>query len=144
MYCFTFYISVFPLSWKKFLLRVFRATSFALKMATCLNEVVTNMNKNLTLVDVMCPVCRGIFIEPVIMPCHHGLCLQCFERTMKETSFTCPMCRKRIGSWLRAATKEHNLVNNELWAIIQNRFPDQVQAKLSGEDDGVEERMYHV
>jgi hypothetical protein len=63
---------------------------------------------------------------------------------MKETSFTCPMCRKRIGSWLRAATKEHNLVNNELWAIIQNRFPDQVQAKLSGEDDGVEERMYHV
>jgi len=113
-------------------------------MATCLNEVITNMYKNISIGDVMCPVCRGIFIEPVVMPCYHGLCLQCFQRTMEETSLTCPMCRKRIGSWLRTATKDHNLVDNELWAIIQKRFPKQVNAKLNGEEDGVEARMYYV
>jgi len=63
---------------------------------------------------------------------------------MEETSLTCPMCRKRIGSWLRTAKKDHNLVDNELWAIIQKRFPKQVKAKLNGEEDGVEARMYYV
>ncbi|PSN44592.1 hypothetical protein C0J52_17815 [Blattella germanica] len=59
---------------------------------------------------------------------------------MEENSLTCPLCRKRIGGWLRTATKEHNLVNNELWASIQKFFPEQVQAKLNGQDDGVEEQ----
>lgn len=113
-------------------------------MATSLNEGTINMYNNITLVDVMCPVCRGIFIEPVVMPCHHVLCLQCFQRTMEETSLTCPMCRKRIGSWLRTATKDQNLVNKELWANIQKRFPEQIQAKLNGKDDGVEERKLHA
>ena len=54
------------------------------------------------------------------------------------------MCRKRIGGWLRTAKKDHNLVDNELWAIIQKRFPKQVKAKLNGEEDGVEARMYYV
>lgn len=118
--------------------------SFAVIMATCLNEVSTNMLQNLKLRDVMCPVCRGIFIEPVLMPCRHALCLQCFQRTMEENSLTCPLCRKRIGSWLRTSTKEQNLVHKELWAFIQNQFSVQVQAKLNGEDDGVEERMYNM
>jgi hypothetical protein len=63
---------------------------------------------------------------------------------MEETSLTCPMCRKRIGSWLRTATKDQNLVNKELWANIQKRFPEQIQAKLNGKDDGVEERELHA
>nr|CAD7443805.1 unnamed protein product [Timema bartmani] len=114
-------------------------------MAMCLNEgrllLRSNMFNRLTLVDVMCPVCRGIFIEPVTLPCHHGLCLQCFERTMEETSLTCPMCRKRVGSWLRTATKDGKLVNDHLWAVIQQKFPKQVHAKLNGEDDGLEEKV---
>nr|CAD7194813.1 unnamed protein product [Timema douglasi] len=114
-------------------------------MAMCLNEgrllLRSNMFNRLTLVDVMCPVCRGIFIEPVTLPCHHGLCLQCFERTMEETSLTCPMCRKRVGSWLRTATKDGKLVNDQLWSVIQQKFPKQVHAKLNGEDDGLEETV---
>ncbi|KAK7873433.1 hypothetical protein R5R35_000216 [Gryllus longicercus] len=114
-------------------------------MATCLNSKrfhrLPRMSNSITLVDVMCPVCRGIFIEPVTLPCQHGLCLKCFERSMEESSLACPMCRKRVGGWLRTATKDGNLVNIKLWALIQQRFPDEVQAKMNGDDDGVEERV---
>ncbi|KAK0171850.1 hypothetical protein PV328_005247 [Microctonus aethiopoides] len=29
--------------------------------------------------DLMCPVCRGILIEPVTLPCSHNLCLRCLK-----------------------------------------------------------------
>lgn len=96
--------------------------------------------QELNLEDVMCPVCRSIVIEPVSLPCkQHVLCYFCFEKTIENNTLTCPICRKRIGSWIRSATKNCSLINSKLWLEIKKQFPQQVKRKQSGEDDGVEE-----
>lgn len=100
---------------------------------------VTNNNNNynnLTLNDVLCPICRSIFIEPVTLPCNHGFCSSCFDGTVANTNLVCPLCRVRIGSWLRRSSKKDNkLVNSALWDAIQKSFPTQVRNKLTGNEE---------
>lgn len=54
---------------------------------------------------------------------------------MANTNLVCPLCRIRVGSWLRNAKKEKTLVNNELWMAIKDQYAAHVKNKL----DGVEE-----
>ena len=49
-------------------------------------------------VDVVCPVCLNIFLEPVKMPCDHVLCLSCFQKNVQEATMGCPLCKIRISS----------------------------------------------
>ncbi|KAJ8934645.1 hypothetical protein NQ314_013244 [Rhamnusium bicolor] len=95
--------------------------------------------KALILNDVLCPICRSILIEPVSLPCSHGFCSSCFDGTMENANLVCPLCRIRIGSWLRKAKKEAKLVNEELWNAIKDKFPQQVKNKLNGIDEDFEE-----
>ncbi|XP_039295616.1 E3 ubiquitin-protein ligase rnf168 [Nilaparvata lugens] len=97
--------------------------------------------KHLKLDDVMCPVCRSVIIEPVSLPCEHSLCYFCFDKTIESNTLTCPVCRKRIGGWLRSATKSKSLINQQFWSEIQKQFPKEVECKQAGEDDGVEENV---
>ncbi|KAF4522547.1 hypothetical protein B566_EDAN012838 [Ephemera danica] len=94
---------------------------------------------NIPLEKVMCPICRGILIQPVTMPCAHVLCLECFNGSMEMANLTCPLCRKRVGGWLRTAKKLGKLVNVDLWDYIQNNFADYVETKQMGEDDAIED-----
>lgn len=94
---------------------------------------------NLKLNDVLCPICRSILIEPVSLPCNHGFCSSCFENTIANTNLVCPLCRIRIGSWLRTSTKDNKLVNAVLWNAIQKEFPKQVKNKLAGIEEYPEE-----
>ncbi|XP_043490446.1 uncharacterized protein LOC122516579 [Polistes fuscatus] len=84
--------------------------------------------------DLMCPVCRGLLIEPVTLPCTHNLCLRCLKGTFEHNSLSCPLCRVRVGSWLRTATKSETLVNNALWDLIRTKFPKEVENKYNGDD----------
>ncbi|KAL2721595.1 kinesin-related protein 4-like [Vespula maculifrons] len=88
--------------------------------------------------DLMCPVCRGILIEPVTLPCTHNLCLRCLKGTFEHNSLSCPLCRVRVGSWLRTATKSETLVNNALWELIRTKFPKEVEDKYNGDDGEIE------
>jgi len=97
------------------------------------------MFKNLGLDKLICPVCRGILIEPVTLPCKHDLCLECFNGSMEMANLTCPLCRKRVGAWLRREKKEGSLVNAKLWQYIQDNFADYVAVKQKGEDDGLQD-----
>lgn len=45
------------------------------------------------------------------------------------------MCRTRISTWARRAARTNTLVNHERWAAIQANFPEQVQKRLSGEEE---------
>lgn len=92
---------------------------------------------DVSLRDLICPVCRGILIEPVSLPCTHNLCLRCLKGTFAHNSLSCPLCRVRVGSWLRTATKSETLVNNELWQLIRTRFPKEVESKDNGNDEDV-------
>ncbi|KAI4494356.1 hypothetical protein M0802_009039 [Mischocyttarus mexicanus] len=89
---------------------------------------------DLNIRDLICPVCRGLLIEPVTLPCTHNLCLRCLKGTFEHNSLSCPLCRVRVGSWLRTATKSETLVNNALWDLIRTKFPKEVEDKYNGDD----------
>lgn len=89
--------------------------------------------------DLMCPVCRGILIEPVTLPCTHNLCLRCLKGTFEHNSLSCPLCRVRVGSWLRTATKSESLVNGSLWQYIRSRFPKEIQNKSNDDVTDIDE-----
>lgn len=95
---------------------------------------------NLIISDVLCPICRSIFIEPVTLPCNHGFCLTCFNSTMENATLTCPLCRTRVGSWLRSVRKENRVIDNKLWQIMQLKFAKEIRKKLEGDDVPIDER----
>lgn len=95
---------------------------------------LSGLSAEVHLRDLMCPVCRGILIEPVTLPCTHNLCLRCLKGTFEHNSLNCPLCRLRVGSWLRTATKSETLVNHGLWELIRTKFPKEVEDKHNGEE----------
>ncbi|XP_039972666.1 tripartite motif containing 35-28 [Xiphias gladius] len=42
--------------------------------------------------DLTCPVCHGVFTNPVLLPCSHSLCRECLQRSL-QFSNRCPVCR---------------------------------------------------
>ncbi|KAK1126615.1 hypothetical protein K0M31_004242 [Melipona bicolor] len=99
---------------------------------------LTQSSLDINLRDLICPVCRSILIEPVTLPCTHNLCLKCLKGTFEYNSLSCPLCRIRVGSWLRTATKTETLVNNGLWELIQTKFSKEVESKYSGNDKSID------
>lgn len=89
--------------------------------------------------DCMCSICMSILIQPVTLPCGHELCMPCFKQTIEEASLTCPLCRIRISSWVRKATKTNSLVNQKRWEQIQKLFPIKVKKRLNGQDDDTDD-----
>lgn len=45
--------------------------------------------------DLTCPVCQGIFQDPVLLPCSHSFCRTCLHRSL-EFNKRCPVCRKEF------------------------------------------------
>ena len=90
--------------------------------------------EELTLTDVTCSICLSLMMEPVKLPCDHVLCHPCFSSTLDHANLMCPLCRTRISVWCRRATKTKTIVDQDLWSIIQTRFPDHVESGLRGED----------
>ncbi|XP_022119776.2 E3 ubiquitin-protein ligase RNF168 isoform X2 [Pieris rapae] len=98
------------------------------------NENKLNKLDKLEIKDVICSICQSILIEPVTLPCYHDFCENCFNGSIENNALCCPLCRLRIGSWVRKATKQKSLVNIQLWNCIQNKFSQEVHKKLNGED----------
>ena len=48
-----------------------------------------------------CGICYELIREPVVLPCRHEMCQECFKRSMETANFNCPICRKRCSSWAR-------------------------------------------
>ncbi|XP_041341848.1 E3 ubiquitin-protein ligase TRIM41-like [Pyrgilauda ruficollis] len=61
-----------------------------------------------------CPLCLGLFQEPVSIHCGHNFCRPCIERCWRSSrdSFPCPRCRE-------AAPERSLRPNPELAAIIR-------------------------
>lgn len=45
--------------------------------------------------DLTCPVCQGIFQDPVLLPCSHSFCRECEQRS-RQRSNKCPVCRAEL------------------------------------------------
>lgn len=96
----------------------------------------------LNICDVLCPICRSIFLEPVTLPCNHSFCNCCLLSTIENANLVCPLCRIRIGSWLRRAKKERKLINELLWKTVKDSFPQQVKNRLNGIDENLEQGLF--
>lgn len=79
-----------------------------------------------------CPICLEILFEPITMPCSHRMCKPCFAKNLELTNMHCPFCKKRIGTWCRKAKKLESLIDTSLWKTIQDKFPDELEARKSG------------
>lgn len=88
----------------------------------------------LELKDIFCSICQSILVEPVTLPCFHDFCQRCFSGSIENNALCCPLCRLRIGSWLRTATKQKNLVNVELWNFIKTKFSREIDLQTKGID----------
>ena len=53
-----------------------------------------------------CPVCYDLIREPVVFPCDHEVCRECFDHSLNTANFCCPLCRKRVSSWARRHAKD--------------------------------------
>ncbi|KAL3848299.1 hypothetical protein ACJMK2_019167 [Sinanodonta woodiana] len=89
-------------------------------------------SRGTSLEDNTCPVCLYVLIQPVTMPCKHELCLPCFKKNVKEANLTCPMCRMRISTWTRKASRTNTLVNEVRWSEVKRLFRDKVERRLQG------------
>ena len=69
-----------------------------------------------------CPVCLDVIEDPVCLPCHHELCLSCYEFNISCANFSCPVCRKRISSWARKQAKQP--VNMERKKELEKLYAD--------------------
>ncbi|KAJ8279956.1 hypothetical protein COCON_G00070220 [Conger conger] len=54
--------------------------------------------------DLSCPVCYGIYEEPLLLACSHSVCRTCLQQWRAKDSFRCPVCRQ-----LSAAAPHRNL-----------------------------------
>ncbi|XP_074509261.1 tripartite motif containing 35-28 [Sebastes fasciatus] len=45
--------------------------------------------------DLTCPVCQGIFQDPVLLPCSHSFCRECLQKSI-EFNKNCPLCREVV------------------------------------------------
>jgi len=91
------------------------------------------------LMDVSCPICLSILLEPVEMPCKHTVCSPCFQDILTHANTSCPICRTRLSTWCRKATKQKKLVSEKLWSYIKDNFGDEVMKRQSGVDIDVDE-----
>ncbi|XP_063269679.1 E3 ubiquitin/ISG15 ligase TRIM25-like [Prinia subflava] len=53
--------------------------------------------------ELTCPICLGLYQEPVSLHCGHNFCRPCIEKVLRTQrnsqgpSTTCPICRARLG-----------------------------------------------
>uniref|UniRef100_UPI0037E88D98 tripartite motif containing 35-28 n=1 Tax=Semicossyphus pulcher TaxID=241346 RepID=UPI0037E88D98 len=63
-------------------------------MADSMDEEMSEDTSRLQL-DLTCPVCQGIFQDPVLLPCSHSFCGECLRRSF-QLKKSCPVCRTAL------------------------------------------------
>ena len=82
-----------------------------------------------------CPICYSLIREPVVFPCNHEVCRECFDHSLKTANFCCPLCRKRVSSWARRHAKDpvDHRRKRELEERLQKLQEDTTLYPASGE-----------
>ncbi|XP_061189367.1 LON peptidase N-terminal domain and RING finger protein 1-like [Saccostrea echinata] len=68
-----------------------------------------------------CTICRGLFNEPLTIPCGHTYCRKCFERDQSKTCRTCGT----IHHFVRTSSFQSNVL---LSRLIESWFPNESKA----------------
>ncbi|XP_061900082.1 zinc-binding protein A33-like isoform X2 [Entelurus aequoreus] len=93
--------------------------------------------------ELTCPVCLELFLEPVILECGHHFCqvciVHCWEAKADELA-SCPKCRKTCGRKLRP----NSLLRNVVDSVRRGRAMDAAGVALPpgcDDPDGVAEEL---
>ncbi|XP_060923128.1 nuclear factor 7, brain-like [Limanda limanda] len=69
--------------------------------------------------DLCCPVCRDVFIDPVILSCSHSFCKVCVKTWWKGKEVKlCPLCKRRSS---RSEPPVSLVIKNLCEAFLQER-----------------------
>lgn len=79
--------------------------------------------------DLTCPVCQGIFRDPVLLPCTHTFCRQCVDRCF-EVNNNCPVCRE-------PCRKEQAISNRALSDTCESFLQQAVRLPKHPKSEGV-------
>ncbi|XP_024083838.1 E3 ubiquitin-protein ligase rnf168-like [Cimex lectularius] len=52
----------------------------------------------------------------------------------QKNSLVCPICRKRIGTFLRPAKNLKKIVNQPSWEEVKSQYPNEIKKKKKGKD----------
>ncbi|XP_048175374.1 E3 ubiquitin/ISG15 ligase TRIM25-like isoform X1 [Corvus hawaiiensis] len=90
--------------------------------------------------ELTCPICLGLYREPVSLSCGHSFCRQCIKNMLgaqqhSQGPYTCPMCRIHLGPTVE-------LQNNFQLGNIVEAF--QASASKRQEDEGSEKGKTRV
>ncbi|KAF6716607.1 Nuclear factor 7, ovary [Oryzias melastigma] len=80
--------------------------------------------------DLSCPVCQGIYEDPVLLPCTHSFCRRCLQRSW-EHSRKCPVCRTKCEESQAVSNRALNsacqsFLSHTVRKSDQNRTPEEV------------------
>uniref|UniRef100_A0A3B3ZDV5 RING-type E3 ubiquitin transferase n=1 Tax=Periophthalmus magnuspinnatus TaxID=409849 RepID=A0A3B3ZDV5_9GOBI len=92
----------------------------------------------------LCPICLEIFMEPVTLLCTHTFCKVCFLESVDKSTLCCPLCRKRVSTWVREHSRNNSLVNEALWERIQREFPQSAERRREEEHTGKRREEEHT
>lgn len=81
--------------------------------------------------DLTCSVCRGLFRDPLVLPCTHSFCRECLQKSTRFSGEQCPLCREKF-----AAGQE--IPNRALSQVCQTfaRYPPPGSAEGPGSEAG--------
>ncbi|XP_039415701.1 E3 ubiquitin-protein ligase Midline-1-like isoform X6 [Corvus cornix cornix] len=90
--------------------------------------------------ELTCPICLGLYRDPVSLNCGHSFCRQCIKNMLgaqqhSQGPYTCPMCRIHLGPTVE-------LQNNFQLGNIVEAF--QASASKRQEDEGSEKGKTRV
>uniref|UniRef100_A0A8C3DN90 Uncharacterized protein n=1 Tax=Corvus moneduloides TaxID=1196302 RepID=A0A8C3DN90_CORMO len=90
--------------------------------------------------ELTCPICLGLYRDPVSLNCGHSFCRQCIKNMLgaqqhSQGPYTCPMCRVHLGPTVE-------LQNNFQLGNIVEAF--QASASKRQEDEGSEKGKTRV
>ncbi|XP_043853375.1 probable E3 ubiquitin-protein ligase TRIML1 [Dromiciops gliroides] len=85
-------------------------------------ELIQNLQE-----ELICPICRDYFANPVSIECGHSFCHSCLSSSWQEASspFSCPECR--VVSQLRMRNLQANWRLGKLAAIAKNLRPHTIK-----------------
>lgn len=98
----------------------------------------SSFSKNKTMLDIndcTCAICLDVLIEPLLTPCQHEMCLECFQSMRGDSlrQFECPLCRRPCVEWAKKVAANGKMhINVNRWVTIKQTFGEEVRNKLSG------------
>lgn len=66
-----------------------------------------------------CALCRDLLVIPVVLPCSHGYCALCLERSMRSKKHLCPVCCDPPYEGRQTVYYRSEHIENVVWIALE-------------------------